>query len=261
MESSPSPSKSGPSLAESIAAAQDWWRDAGVDMLFLDEPQVWLQDPAQEAAAAPPPPVPFAVPEAERLPETAPAVMLGGDKGTWPTTLPAFREWWLGEPTLEMGGLNPRIAPRGAAGADLMILVAMPEAGDTEQLLGGPEGRLLANFALAAGLDPSALHVASALPRHMAAPHWGHLRAAGLGDVLRLHISLAGPKRLLVMGRDILPLLGNDPAQAAPGPGQLAVDGGAVPMLGTYAPSRLLAHPRLRSGFWRQWLDWTDGSQ
>ena len=160
-----------------------------------------------------------------------------------------------------MGGLNPRIPPRGDAGAELMILVAMPEAGDTEELLAGPEGRLLANFALAAELDPSALHVASALPRHMAAPHWGHLRAAGLGDVLRLHISLAGPKRLLVMGRDILPLLGNDPAQAAPGPGQLTVDGGAVPMLGTYAPSRLLAHPRLRSGFWRQWLDWTDGSQ
>ena len=104
MESSPSPSKSGPSLAESIAAAQDWWRDAGVDMLFLDEPQVWLQDPAQEAAAAPPPPVPFAVPEAERLPEKEPEATLGGDKSSWLPPCPhsaiggwANRHWkWAG---------------------------------------------------------------------------------------------------------------------------------------------------------------------
>ena len=37
-------------LGESLAAALDWWREAGVDGDFADEPRNWLEKP--EAAAA-----------------------------------------------------------------------------------------------------------------------------------------------------------------------------------------------------------------
>ena len=259
MDSAPPPASGqhiGPTLAESIAAAQQWWRDAGVDMLFDDEPHGWLQDPAVPDAPKVQP-IPFAAPA---LAEPEPvATRMGGDRGSWPADLAALQTWWLEEPTLNVGGLNAPIAPRGQAGAALMVLVPMPESEDTDQLLSGREGRLLASFALAAGIDPASLYVAAALPRHMAVPDWAGLRAGGLGDVLLHHIHLAAPQRLLAMGRDVLPLLGHDPAQLSPGPGLLQVEGRQVPLLATYAPGRLLDHARLRAGFWQQWLDWTDG--
>lgn len=248
---------SGPTLAESIAAAQQWWRDAGVDLLFEDEPHGWLSDPS--AVETPKPlVVPFAA-EKTAEPEQ-PVHRLGGDPANWPADLPALRTWWVEEPTLNVGGLNAPVPPRGEAGAALMVLVPMPESDDSTQLLSAREGRLLTSFATAAGIDPASLYIASALPRHMAVPDWAALKAGGLGEVVRHHIQLAAPQRLLAMGRDLLSLVGNDPAQLAPGPGILQVEGRQVPMLATYAPARLLDHARLRAGFWQQWLDWTDPS-
>ena len=40
-------------LAEDYAAALDWWREAGVDCEFTDEPTVWLREPEAEAAPDP----------------------------------------------------------------------------------------------------------------------------------------------------------------------------------------------------------------
>ncbi len=234
-------------LAESIAAAQAWWREAGVDLAFHDQPQGWLaQDaPAEAPAMAGPTPAP---PEKPRI---------GGDPSSWPQDLSAFREWWLEEPTLDGGGLNPRVAPRGEAGAALMMLVPMPEAEDSETLLSGAEGRLLASLAMAMGLAPDRIYLAAALPRHTPLPDWERLRADGLGEVLLHHIRLAKPERLIVLGTRILPLLGHDPAQAAPGVSELAIQGTAVPMLASYAPERLLGNARQRAGLWQRWLDWT----
>ena len=39
------------SLAQQLAAVQDWWLDAGVDCAFVDEPQAMLREP--EVAAPP----------------------------------------------------------------------------------------------------------------------------------------------------------------------------------------------------------------
>lgn len=238
-----------PSLAESIAAAQAWWREAGVDHDFHDEPRAWLTDPAAEAPQAPAATKP--------QPEPAPAPLAGGDRAAWPRDLAAFRQWWLEEPSLDHGGTNPRIPPRGEANAPLMILVPMPEAGDRETLLSGPEGRLLASLVTAMDLAPEAVYFASALPRHTPLPDWNGLAASGHGAILAHHIELAAPERLMVFGRSILPLLGHDPAQAAPLPGEFAIQGCKLPLLVSYAPGRLIANARQRAGLWRRWLDWT----
>jgi len=243
------------SLAESIAAAQAWWREAGVDFAYNDEPAGWLADaepgglptPAHAAAIASPPPPP--VPERPQA---------GGERAGWPQDLAAFRDWWLAEPSLDAGGTHPRIAPRGAAGAELLMLVPMPEESDSDTLLAGPQGRMLASFALAAGLAPEAVAVAAALPRHAAMPDWDGLRANGHGEVLRHFVALAAPKRLIVLGRSILPLLGHDPTQGPPAVSELAIQGHALPLLATYSPERLLENARLRAGLWQRWLEWTD---
>ena len=237
-----------PTLAQSIAAAQAWWREAGVDLAFHDEPQPWLAEegpaeaPIQKTAEKPAPP---------HKPR------IGGDPGAWPQDLAAFHQWWLDEPSLDQGGLSPRIAPCGETGAALMLLVPMPEAEDGDTLLSGPEGRLLASLATAMGLTPAEVYLAAALPRRTPVPDWERLAADGLGEVLLHHIRLAAPKRLIVLGTRILPLLGHDPAQAAPAVSELAIHGAAVPMLTSYAPERLLGNARQRAGLWQRWLDWT----
>lgn len=237
------------SLRTSIAAAQAWWREAGVDLAFRDEPQPWL---AEEAAAEAP------VQKAADQP-ARPKPRIGGDPAAWPQDLPAFRRWWLEEPSLDAGGLAPRVPPRGEAGAAVMLLVPMPEADDRDILLSGPEGRLLASLAAAMGLTPEQFYLAAALPRHMPHPDWAQLRADGLGEVLLHHVRLVAPRRLIVLGTRILPLVGHDPAQAAPAVSELAIQGRAVPMLTSYAPDRLLGHAGQRAALWQRWLDWTDG--
>ena len=239
-----------PTLAESIAAAQAWWREAGVDLAFHDEPRGWLAEQAPIAET------PLA--RAADKPSPPPRPKLGGDPSAWPQDLAAFRRWWLDEESFAIPGTNHRIAPRGVAGAALMVLVPMPEADDRDELLAGPEGRLLASLTAAMGLAPEVVYLAAALPRHTPLPDWERLRADGLGEILLHHIGLADPKRLIVLGTRILPLLGHDPAQAAPGVSDLAIQHRELPVLASYAPERLLGNARQRAGLWQRWLEWTD---
>lgn len=237
-------------LGEALGSALDWWREAGVDGDFADEPRNWLAkpEPKAEATAEATPP---ARPAAPQVPP------LGGDSDTWPTSLPEFAEWWLSSPSLELPGTGPRIAPRGTAEADLMVLVPYPEEGDGERLLSGRQGELVSNMLKAMGIAEERVYLASALPRHAAHPDWRALAERRLGAVLRHHIALAAPKRLLVLGRKMLPLLGHDPAHAAPIAGPIALEGIETPVLAAVGPETLLDEPRFRKTLWRAWLDWT----
>lgn len=250
MDSSPSPP-----LAQSISAALDWWREAGVDRIYADEPQQWLAEPEVSALAG------AVVPSA-----TAPATvkvqerpMIGGDRDTWPQDLAAFHAWWLSEPSLADGDPATRVAPSGQAGAALMVVVPTPGEADSGSLLTGPEGSLVRNFARAAGIGEDELYLASALPRHILLPDWAELASAGMGEILRHHCSLVRPRRVLLLGRHLSALFGHDPAQ--PVPELTTIDiGTPLPALTSYAPERLLTHARLRAGLWEKWLKWTDES-
>ena len=244
--------KRSPTLAEQLTAAQDWWREAGVDSDFADEPRNWLEKPVEPAAEGLHPPA------SERPP--APAVTpLGGPSATWPQTLEAFAPWWLANDELETGGTSSRVTPRGAANAELMVLVPMPEKGDGERLLSGQQGVLIGNMLAAMGIAEDATYLAAALPRHVRHPDWQALADRGLGNVLTHHVKLAAPKRLLVLGRAMLPLFGHVSAQAGQKPRPIALEGCEVPALVSFGPEALLHTPRFRAGLWRGWLDWTGG--
>ena len=235
-------------LGETLASALDWWREAGVDGDFADEPRNWLEKPeapSPETAATQPEPV-------AKRPAAPAAPPLGGDRSAWPATLDAFAGWWC---ALETPGSGPAIAPRGTAEAELMVLVPMPEEADSEALLSGRQGELVSNMLKAMGIEQA--YLASALPRHARHPDWAALAERQLGDILRHHIALAAPKRLLILGRKMLPLFGHDPAQATPIAGQVALEGIGVPVLAAVGPETLLDEPRFRKTLWRAWLDWT----
>lgn len=239
-----------PTLADQFAAALDWWRDAGVDSDFVEQPLNLLAEPAP-----PPPPTPPPAAKAARQ-DVPPPVMarLGGEQATWPATLADFTAWWLTEPTLDEAPATNRVPPRGTAGAELMVLVPMPEAADTEQLLAGKQGQLVATMLRAMGIAPDAAYIASALPRHTPVADWDGLGAAGLGQVLLHHITLAAPRRIMVLGQDVLPLLGLEKRQ---GVRDLPLAESGLPLLASLAPDILLGNARSRADLWRRWLDWT----
>lgn len=246
--------RASPSLADQLAAANDWWRDAGVDCIFNDETARWLRDPAEEpdvgaAAAAVPPPAPI-VP-------AVPKITIGGDPEGWPKDVEAFAEWWRTEPSLDFGGTRPRVAPRGRAGARLMIMVAAPEADDGDKLLSGPQGNLLASFLSAAGVAEEDVYIASGLPRPIALADMPALAEAGLREITLHHIKLVAPERVLVFGRDVLPLIGHDPAQNQASLEIINHEERSFPLLVDRNLELMLQRPASRSRFWQRWLDWT----
>ena len=142
-----------------------------------------------------------------------------------------------------------------------MVLVPMPEEADRDRLLLGQQGQLVGNMLTAMGVSEDAAYLASALPRHARHPDWQALADRQLGQVVAHHVNLAAPKRLLVLGRAMLPLFGHDPAQAGAKPRRIEVQGCGVPALASFGPEALLQTPRFRAGLWRGWLEWTGGAE
>lgn len=250
-----------PALADQIAAAIDWWREAGVDRDFTDDATSWLAEPEAETQEGKPAAAPRRVEAAPPpIPEKKIA-KIGGERALWPSDLAGFRGWWLSEPTIDAGGLTPRIPPRGEEKPALMVLVPEPEADDRETLLSGPHGGLLAAMLGAMGVAPDAAYVASALPRHTPVPDWEHMRQAGLGDILAHHIALVRPERLLVLGRNIPSLLGHDAAQETAPYTKFEQESQTVPVLVAPGLAQQLRRGTERERLWRLWLDWTDGTR
>jgi DNA polymerase len=237
--------------AAEIMAAFDWWRDAGIDGDFTDQAASWLALPEEPTTApvrtAPPPPQPA-------KPET-PAI----DRGGWPQDFTGFTPWWLSEPALDDGRVSGRVPPRGAAGAEIMVIVPDPERDDRETLLSGPQGRLLDAMLAAMGIAPVSVYLASVLPRHTPMADWASLAQKGFGALLCHHVRLVAPRRLIALGSNILPLLDNDPAHNPAVLRRFNQEGLSVPLLVGKSLSALLERPRWKAGLWQGWLDWSEG--
>ncbi len=258
-------------LPSAMAAVVDWWREAGVDCVFEDAPRQWIvaSGPVDEAAAPIDPNSFPAVKLRPAAPAPPPRAMIGGDRAHWPADFSAFADWWLSEPSLDGGQVRGRVPPRGPMAAPLMVLVPEPEAGDSDTLLSGPHGRLLGAMLAAMEFPETQVYIASALPRHMPMADWGDLAARGLGDVLRQHVALARPRRLIAFGRHFpslleppgleSPLSGHAPTQTGPILQHFSHEGASVPLLVARDLGSLLERPIAKGHFWQRWLEWSAG--
>lgn len=236
--------------AAELASALDWWREAGVDGDLGDAAQRWIAaEPEPEAAPAA---ATAASPVVAAPPAAAPL-----DRSGWPPDLGAFASWWLEEAWLDGGQTNGRVPPRGVRHAEVMVLVAEPEREDSDVLLSGPQGRLLAGFLGAAGIAPEAAYIASVLPRHTPHADWAAMGSRGLGEVARHHIALAAPQRLIVFGSNILPLVGHDPANNPAPFSEIPLGDANIPLLAARELPVLLGRPQWKAELWRNWLEWT----
>lgn len=237
-----------------IEAAWEWWREAGVDCDFADAATAWLAEPQADVAA----PAPAnAAPLRPVAPPAAPRPRIGGEPQGWPQAFDDFSPWWLTEPSLDEGRIEGRVAPRGMAGARLMILVDNPDPGDADRLLSGDQGAMLAAILRALGIGDDQAYIASALPRPMPLPDWSALAADGLGGVVAHHVALARPQRLLVFGSNVSSLLGHDPANSDGFLPSIDQDGLRIPALVAPALTALAARPRGKARLWQALLDWT----
>lgn len=250
-----------PKIAEAFEAALAWWRDAGVDCAFRDEPARWIEiaqtpvdkDDSQTLQAQ----------SRENNPEKAPQVSTSLseselDPVVWPRDLESFRAWWLAEPALDEGRTSGRVPPRGVRGATLMIVVPEPEAEDRDRLLSGPQGTLLAAVLSAMSVTEEQIYLASVLPRHTPAVDWNDLATRGMGDLLSHHIALVGPQRLLILGSNILPLISNAPPQGSAVLQSFQHAGMNIPLLAARSLPALRERPRWKADLWRSWLEWTE---
>ena len=241
-----------PDFLADFTAALDWWREAGVDCDFFDQPRTWLSRSETQTEEHPAP-----ARRASREQEETAAPLARIDRASLPQDLAAFASWWLDEPLLDDGGLGERIPPCGLAGAKLMIVIEEPEPQDREKLLTGPQGRLLDAMLSAAGIGRDGVYLASALPRHTPAANWSALAERGIGQILAHHVSLVAPERLIVFGGNTLSLLGHESPQRAAVPSQHNQEGQAVPMLACWGLLALLKQPRAKLAWWKAWLEWT----
>lgn len=256
-------------LVREYEAALAWWQAAGVTHDFVDDATVWLAPELQVAAPGAPsgngkPTGPTAGTSAAAN-DTAHALRTAerpkpvAERRNWwgdspPADLAAFGEWWMTAPGLDTARAFPRIAPRGQAGAALMVLVPQPEEADRDRLLSGPQGQLLANIIAALGLDDDAVYIAAALPCHTPMADLAGLAAQGFDTVTAHHIGLVKPARLLAFGTGLAPLLGADPAH---GLREINYIGGKTPVLASEALDALMEMPRLKARFWRRWMEWS----
>lgn len=238
-----------PDLAEQIAGALAWWREAGVDADFTAEPQQWLPEAVVEVQADDVSAVPARARAAPAAPPPPPAEPL-------PADLDAFTAWWMSDPALP-GDPARRVPPRGAAGAKAMVLVATPEQEDTDRLISGPQGRLLDAICAAVGWAAEDVYLASALPSHDPLPDWPALAGTRLGEATLHHVSLVAPERVLVLGANVLPLMGHDMAIRPAFFPDINHEARRFPVLAELDLAALLAQPRLKAGLWGRLLEWT----
>jgi DNA polymerase len=262
-------SRSDLTLARECEAALAWWHAAGVDCDFVDDATAWLADApldapmAKSGGALQQGPKGGSQPSAEQPRRTAPlapapepaalprANLLGESP---PATLDAFRTWWMEAPGLAPATGFARVPPRGNPNAALMVLVPQPEAEDSERLLSGPQGRLLAAILAAMGLSDSEVYLAAALPCHMPMADLPALAAGGMDGVTAHHIALAKPARIVAFGTGLAPMLGSQSEQALR---EINQTGGKTAFMVSETLGAMMDMPRLKARFWRRWIEWS----
>ncbi len=253
-----------PNLHDEIAAALEWWREAGADLEFTDDATAWLHDaeapPEQQAPQNPQTQARSALLERENAdpadaksaPERTDFFAEGKAQ-----TLDAFREFWLSAPGLDAIGPRGRVAPRGEADADLMVLVVDPEENDRDRLLSGPRGKLVERILAATGTPVENVYFASALPRHTPMADTAALAAAGLDEVLLHHVALVNPRKILAFGAQLTPFIAEQTSGPQTSLRSINYKAALPPTLAGEGLDSLAETPALKARFWRRWMEWS----
>lgn len=223
---------------DAAASTLDWWHDAGVDTLVEDELRDWFMPPTTARA-------PLSVASTR-------ATQFVAEPDRLPDTLDAFVAWRLSDAAPEASWNAARILPAQKKNSALMIVADMPEADDSIEsgLMTGTIGTLLDRMLAAVGLVRDAVLLSTVA---VARPVTGRIAPDAEADLFRLirhHVRLAQPRRLLLFG----PI----PCRAILGPDgnrgslqQLNHDDIECRTVASFHPRFLLERPRAKAEAWR----------
>ena len=220
--------------AADAASTLGWWLDAGVDVAIAENPRNWLKAPA------PPPPnvrQPSALAVSQAL-----------------ETLHLFRDWLGTAPALPLAGAGTtRVLPQGQESAPVMLIAEMPAREDAAEgrPIGGEAWQLMTR--MLAAIDIAAEDDYTATLSCFHAPG-AKIRAEDFAEcaaIARQHVTLAKPKRVL--------LLGDAPARALLGKPLAAARGHVhkvegVRTVATFHPRFLINRPSDKALAWRDLL-------
>jgi uracil-DNA glycosylase family 4 len=230
------------------ASAIDWWRDAGVDASIDEAPRDWLAP-----VEAPQPVARTARAAVAEAPVARPL----------PATLEAFEAWRTSAEAPETGWSGTPIAAQGPSSAEIMILTDMPERDDADSgmLMSGAVGRLFDRMLAAIGQDRSSVYL---VPLCTVRPTAGRIAPEieeRLNEVVRHHVMLAAPKRLLLLGNaPSRASLGADAARIRGGIHVVNLSGGKMPQpinevtvqaVASFHPRFLLERPAAKAEAWK----------
>lgn len=203
----------------------DWWRDAGVDVLVDDAPRDWL--------ARTPAPTPQAVAETPV-------------KAHLPDTLEAFVAW-----------RTTAAAPEGAEGmvaegdpaSQVMVVTDYPEG---DGLLGGPCGRLFDRMLAAIGLTRADIYLTTLTTVRPLTGRIAPEALPPLAELLRHHVALVSPKRLLILGQaPSRALTGTDAAQGPRSLRAINLETCTIDAVTSLHPRFLIDRPAMKSESWK----------
>lgn len=221
---------------DEIESLMGWWREAGADAIVSDQPASWF-------GANPKKPRPKATAAAAEAPA----------RPVMPEELEAFQTWWRDH---DFEGLpqTGRVGPEGDPASGLMVLLDMPEPGDTEagRLASGEVGLLLDRMLAAIGRDRASVYLASLGPATMPVGGLDGKRIDALAEAARRHVALAAPRMLLLMGEaPSRTFCGCNLAEARGGLRTVNHEGGSVAAIVTFHPRFLLRQPGLKTESWK----------
>ena len=222
--------------AAEAASVLGWWIEAGVDVAVQDTPRAWLgariSAPVAETASA-------------AASESEPAL---------PESLEAFRSWLCDSPTLPFAKGNTRRAlPKGGEAAEVMLLADMPTPEDVAegQPIAGQAWELTERMLAAIGFSSEQAYVGSLTCFHSPGTRLSGDDLEACAAIARRHISLAKPKRLLLLGDATSRALLGKPLTASRGHVH-KIEG--VRAVSTFHPRFLLDRPSNKALAWRDLL-------
>jgi uracil-DNA glycosylase family 4 len=235
-------------ISNDIENTIGWWRDAGVDVIVGDEPRSWLEE-VKVSAKKPATKGNAAAADTQVKPLQMPDDL--GDLRRWMLTIDA-----IDAPTAD------RLDAIGDPASGLMILVDMPDRGDTDAglLLSGDTGLLFDRMLAAIGRDRASTYIAPLSPARIAGGAIDDNSLDILTQAARQHVALVQPGNLLVMG--------DAPSRVFCGVGLdesrgtqhiFNHDGGIVSVTATFHPRFLLQQPRLKAQSWKDLQMMTEG--
>jgi len=216
-----------------------WWLDAGVDVAIAEEPRDWLKPPA---------PLPSGGAGSKAAAEGRPTPVAK------PDSLEAFHAWLRETSDLPLFHAGAaRALPHGPANPAIMLISDLPdrEFAAEGKPIGGEAWQLTVRMLAAIRFKPEEAYVASLSCFPTPGQRIDSASLERCAAMMREHIALVAPKRLL--------LLGEGPAKALTGQSAVQARGrihriDGIPAVATIHPRLLLERPQDKAHAWRDLL-------